>query len=441
MSDLISQDALKSLAAERGVSQAELDALCLALTGKSIDEIAQTFGITSIAVRKRLGEVYRKFDIQGKGPGKLEALKRVLEIKSQRISEPDNVRQDWGDAPDISVFYGREKELQELQKWIVDDCCRLVALVGLRGIGKTALTVKLVETVQEEFDFLIWRSLSNYQNIAEFLDDVIQFLSENQKPKRTERVNEKISLLIRLLREHRCLLVIDEMEMVMRSGTRLGRYKREFWEYGDFLREVAEQKHNSCVFVCSQEKPKEVLVKESPTANVRLYNLKGLEPKDAKKIFIHKGLNSSEKYGELIEDYKGNPLRLRGLATTIKNLFNGHVQEFNRNITLILRETDIVNFTKLYEQLSDIEKEIAHCLATQKEAISFQKIAHKIIDNLSNRNLAVGTSEVGKALESLESILLLEIDKYEENDDVPTNNYTLEPFFKKFISKKLKAKH
>nr|MBE9182381.1 hypothetical protein [Oculatella sp. LEGE 06141] len=41
---------------------------------------------------------------------------------------------DWGEAPDSSVFYGRDRELQTLERWIVADQCRLIALLGMGGL-------------------------------------------------------------------------------------------------------------------------------------------------------------------------------------------------------------------------------------------------------------------------------------------------------------------
>ncbi|PZU96242.1 MAG: hypothetical protein DCF32_21895 [Leptolyngbya sp.] len=54
---------------------------------------------------------------------------------------------DWGEAPDVSVFFGREAEIATLSQWVVDDGYRLVAVLGMGGMGNTALTAKLVETL------------------------------------------------------------------------------------------------------------------------------------------------------------------------------------------------------------------------------------------------------------------------------------------------------
>ncbi|HEY9740185.1 MAG TPA: hypothetical protein V6C90_06810, partial [Coleofasciculaceae cyanobacterium] len=43
------------------------------------------------------------------------------------------IRTDWGDAPDVSGFYGRKEELATLERWIFQDRCRLVGLFGMGG--------------------------------------------------------------------------------------------------------------------------------------------------------------------------------------------------------------------------------------------------------------------------------------------------------------------
>src|SRR4028119_1632645 len=69
--------------------------------------------------------------------------------------------QDWGEAIDVSVFYGRTEELAKLEQWIVQERCRLVMLLGMGGIGKTSISVKIAERIQEHFDYVIRRSPRN----------------------------------------------------------------------------------------------------------------------------------------------------------------------------------------------------------------------------------------------------------------------------------------
>ncbi len=75
---------------------------------------------------------------------------------------------DWGDAPDVSVFYGRASELAVLEQWIVTDRCRLVAILGMGGIGKTDFSIKLAQNIQESFEFVIWRKLLNAPSLKKF---------------------------------------------------------------------------------------------------------------------------------------------------------------------------------------------------------------------------------------------------------------------------------
>jgi hypothetical protein len=52
-------------------------------------------------------------------------------------------RQDWGEAPDVIGFVGRAEELATLRSWVLEDRCRLAAVLGMGGIGKTALASRV----------------------------------------------------------------------------------------------------------------------------------------------------------------------------------------------------------------------------------------------------------------------------------------------------------
>ncbi len=86
--------------------------------------------------------------------------------------------QDWGEAPDIAWFVGRAAELALLQEWLLAERCRLVAVLGMGGIGKTILAARLAQAVAASFERVYWRSLRNAPPVSEWLAGAIGFLSD-----------------------------------------------------------------------------------------------------------------------------------------------------------------------------------------------------------------------------------------------------------------------
>ena len=55
----------------------------------------------------------------------------------------------------------------------------------------------------------------------------------------------RLALLLEVLRERRCLLVLDNLETVLEPGAAEGRYRAGYEGYGEVLRQVAESEHQS----------------------------------------------------------------------------------------------------------------------------------------------------------------------------------------------------
>src|SRR5947209_6408717 len=64
---------------------------------------------------------------------------------------PAGRRVDWGEALAVASFYGRERELAMLTEWVTQERCRVVSVLGLGGIGKSALAVSLMHQVAPHF--------------------------------------------------------------------------------------------------------------------------------------------------------------------------------------------------------------------------------------------------------------------------------------------------
>src|SRR5260370_18603638 len=68
-------------------------------------------------------------------------------------------RVDWGEALAVPSFYDREREVASLTAWVVQERCRVVSVLGMGGIGKSALAVSLMHSVAPHFEVVLWRSL------------------------------------------------------------------------------------------------------------------------------------------------------------------------------------------------------------------------------------------------------------------------------------------
>ena len=236
---------------------------------------------------------------------------------------------DWGEAIDISAFYGRTDELAKLEKWILCDRCRLITILGMGGMGKTAVAAKLAQQVQSEFEYVIWRSLRNTPPIDDTLADLIQFLSgeQNNLPK---TVDAKILKLMETFRTHRCLLVLDNVESILQSGDIKGSYREGYEGYGQLFRCIAETTNQSCLVLTSREKPKSLAAKEGENLPIRSISLAGLHMAEAQNIFQLKGkfTGSKSEWESVINHYAGNPLALKIVATGILEVFEGNISQF-----------------------------------------------------------------------------------------------------------------
>ncbi|MCA1991096.1 MAG: NACHT domain-containing protein [Coleofasciculus sp. S288] len=327
-------------------------------------------------------------------------------------------RTDWGEAIDVSVFYGRSWELTTLERWIVQERCRLVALLGIGGIGKTALSVKLAEQVQDNFEYVIWRSLHNAPSLESLLASLIDFLSNQQEIDLANDVNHRISRLLDYLKKHRCLIVLDNAETILCNPATQEGCKG----YGALFKQIGESRHQSCLVLTSREKPKQIAALEGEIFPVRSLQLPGLATAEGQEIFRGKGnfSGSENDWKTLIQSYAGNPLALKIVATSIRDLFDSNISNFISQGTVVFG--DIKNLLEQqFCQLSRLEAEIMYWLAINREPVA---IAELKIDLIS----PILPAQILEVLESLERKSLIE---------KGAASFTLQPVLMEYVTNRL----
>lgn len=325
-------------------------------------------------------------------------------------------RCNWGEAIDVSIFFDRAEELDILRRWINQDHCRLITLLGMGGMGKTALSVRLAEQLTgvsrwgeqtseptqdrsptnqpSPFQFLCWRSLRDAPPLPELLIDLLKFLSQEQMVQFPESIGGKISRLLEYLQQHRCLIVLDNFDALLAAGEQTGNYRSDYEDYGELLRRLGEIPHQSCVILTSREKPQEVTALAGEAFAVRVLPLQGMSETGGQKLLQAKGLSgANDDINALIDRYGGNPLALKIAATSIQDLFAGNLTNFLQQGSSTFNGINHL-LQQQIKRLSSLELQLMYWLAINRETVSVKELQADI-------DPAVTMSQLLEALESL----------------------------------------
>lgn len=328
----------------------------------------------------------------------------------------------WDGAPETSLFCDRTEEITTLTQWIVSDRTRVVTILGMAGIGKTALCVNLGKSVETRFDYSLWRTIRQpATSLGEMLIDILNYFPSNTNHNPSENIDSLISVLLRKLAENRVLLILDSWENIL-GGNRAGVCRPEHAKYGELLRRIGTEHHQSCLIITSPEKPEEINLFEDKF--VRSLQLQGLG-KAAIKILEAKQLkynNTAAK--ELIKIYGGNPLGLRLIASHIQEVFNGSVTDFiiyTQTLYIPPKLEDVIQ--QRFENLTPLEAEILQFLAIENKPITYIKLASQIYTQISSQDI------LQKVLSSLLQRTLIE--KSSQNELC----FALQPVVRKCIKR------
>src|SRR6266436_762435 len=291
------------------------------------------------------------------------------------VAEPTpGRRMDWGDALDVPTFYDREQELAMLSRWVVEEGCRLVSVLGMGGIGKSALVVRAMQQLAAHFEVVLFRSLRDAPDCSALLDDCLSVLSPAPLGVVPQSLERRLSLLLEELRRRRVLLVLDNLEVLLEEGEVRGHLRPGFEAYGHLLRRLAETAHQSCLLLTSREKPAALRRLEGSRTLVRSLPLSGLDAAACVQLLAeHEVTGSPEERARLGAVYAGNPLALNIVAETIADLFGGQIDPFLSGGTTIFGSiTELLD--EQWARLSSLEQTVLYWLAIVREPVTLDDL-------------------------------------------------------------------
>jgi AAA domain len=313
---------------------------------------------------------------------------------SSKQTDRTNTPQYLKTIPALVPIYNRSQELESLKQWILTEKSRSIIIYGTAGIGKTALARQLLEDIKDEFEEIVWQSLGCQRDVVEFIDrNLIASLNINALPEPPLDLEARLSLLLEHFREHRCLIILDDVDRLFSSGELAGNCTEGYREYRELFRRIWETNHQSCVLLLSREEPSELAVMLGNNSSIHSLPLDGLG-EGGREIFRAKGLSDEDRWDDAIDYLGGNPAYLESVSIAIKKLFGGKVGEFCQHEELFLTEEIESLLTHQFGRLSTAEQEVIKLLAGEAAPIGISRLIESL--NMFPADVAKATVSLGR---------------------------------------------
>jgi NB-ARC domain len=321
-------------------------------------------------------------------------------------------------APKIVNFYQRESELTKLDNAFAQRAlCAiaqqtpLISVLGLSGIGKTALVKRFVDLNLEQFEVIIWKSLNFPKSLDLLVNDLLNVCQEEAK----EILDDKLTQFFNLLNKKRCLIILDNVENIFTTGQIAGQYKTEYQDYQKFFTMITETQHQSNIILISQEKCVQMHCLDQLLYPIKSLELSGL---DDINILENTGLNNQDSWLKLIQFYEGNLTYLKDIVSLIQDVYDGEVADFLTENSLIITQNMQSHFNELFNRLSPIEQQIILELSKLDQPRSREDL---------KQNLPLSSVDFVKGLQSLQQRYL--VTKIKEDKIM----FKMSPFFREYV--------
>ncbi|MEZ4733250.1 MAG: BTAD domain-containing putative transcriptional regulator [Caldilineaceae bacterium] len=338
--------------------------------------------------------------------------------QSNRVPSLGAPQVNWDAIPTVTRVDGRETELSQLEGWVLTAHCRVVAVVGLGGQGKTALLAEFVHRLAETgicsgkmpsvaetgicsgkrpsvkaelsllpegqageqaatFTHMLWASVMDGSSLAQILHTWLLQLApagESPTPAYPQPIPPLDLLLARFihaLRSARCLLILDQAEALWGHGAGKAAEQEALLQ---LLRWVAENTHQSCLLLSSRAQPQAFVRLARQSSAVRTLRLAGLAPAAGSALLRQRGLDQpSLDLALLTTRYGGHPLALTLLTELVQEFPTHTIELILQHDPLLLDELQTLLGGQL-QQLPALAREMLLWLALAQEPVPFESL-------------------------------------------------------------------
>ena len=338
-------------------------------------------------------------------------------LSSMQPSSPEPataaLRFDLGGMPNAAHFYGRQTELATLHSWVGQEHSQLIALLGLKGQGKTALAAAFVHDVLEDeqsprhgFTQVIWRSLDGVPACTELLRGWLQQLEAGQGEGLPTSFDQLVTRLFAILQARRCLLVLDGVEALLANPIGADNKSAEAYRpgceaYAALFRLFFQRRHRSCLLLTSHTRLSVLTQLDERNGAFRCLEVGGLSAVEGAKFLAAYGITGAPAiHQQLHHRYAGSPHLLGRTANLIHELFDGDGSAFLQEGLYFLGDIG-TTLWQLWHQLSPLEQQLLQRLAQAEQPLSRQSLWLTLMPSPAK-------SDYYHALQQLQRIFLIQ---------------------------------
>jgi hypothetical protein len=338
------------------------------------------------------------------------------------------------DAPriDLADCHGREAELTQITRWIVEEQCRTVVLWGLPGVGKTTLAAAVAAAIAPQVEQCGYLALSSGASDRDLERDLVEAIAHWLDPAIDLADSAPVAVvdwLLDQLTQRRVVLILDDMDQLFEAQQPAGSYRPHTEALQHLFRQGAERHHQSCLVWVSREKPLGLAQGQGP--RVQDYPLGDLAPEAARALLSAPSENGPDAWLALIDRYGGHPLVLRGVGATLREVYQGRPRALLQAPQLTVPVTVRHTFSQALERLLPGEWALLNWLAIAQQATALDDLRlamqppppEAVVQSVLGRGWARGTPDEGGGLrlslstvvqtlllERLQALLLAELE-------------------------------